>query len=109
MAYREAASMERVETWGDRARAVARIARWITASALSLALFCGAVTAAVRACNAPPSPRPPEPPIPPKPCVESVALVNLAGLAWVDCAPGARVDVTQVATGQLVRCVCGPR
>lgn len=95
MTYREAATMEQRETWGDKARAVVRVAKWLALAGMAT-FACGHGLVALHAmATAVP------------PCQDAAALLNSAGTTRIDCDHRATLTVTQVTTGQLARCTCG--
>lgn len=95
MTYREAATMEQRETWGDKARAVVRVFRWSVGLTLTSGLLLAAIVAGVHECRRP------------DPCHDTAELLNTAVATRIECAAGSTLSVTQVATGQLARCTCG--
>lgn len=85
-----------METFGERMRAAARVIKWATLALAATACLVGAFGLTVRECNRPA----PEPA-----CADEVVLLN-SGMEKIQCHPQSTMQITQVASGQLVRCAC---
>lgn len=87
--------------WRDKAAHLVRVARWWALASVLGALCGGAIKLAAVACAEVYARM-----TAPAPCFESATLLNAASSTQAVCDHRATLTVTQVATGQLARCVC---